>query len=171
MNLPAGLAVALAILVLIPLAAVAVGRRWRDPPREKWGISPETLAAAANTPELVAYRRRIELGVAADPRKEAVVNRAIRTGTAAPPELRAATRELAMLRIEELGRLRLRSRVSFGFWLSIATVMFGVGVYARAWFLPIYSGMWFVRAYLASPWNARRLRTRAEAAIVANAAE
>jgi hypothetical protein len=53
-NLPAGLAVALGIRVLLPLAAVAVGRRWRDPPRERWGISPERLAAAANTPELAA---------------------------------------------------------------------------------------------------------------------
>ncbi len=102
MNLPAGLAVALGILVLLPLAAVAVGPRWRDPPRERWGISPERLAAAGNTPELVAYRRRIELGVA-DPRKEAVVNRAIQTGTAAPRELRAATRELARAAAAEPG--------------------------------------------------------------------
>ena len=58
---------------------VAVGRRWRDPPRERWGISPERLAAAANTPELIAYRRTIELGVADRARRQW------------PPELRAAT--------------------------------------------------------------------------------
>ena len=117
MNLPAGLAVAVAILVLFPLAAVAVGRRWRDPPRERWGIPPETLAAAANTPELVAYRRRIALGIT-DPRVEAVVHRAIRTGTVAPPELRAATRELAALRIDELDRRVRTNRVVFGMWLA-----------------------------------------------------
>jgi hypothetical protein len=83
-NLPEGLAIAAGIMVLLPLASVGVARRWRDPPQEKWGISRERLAAAANTPELIAYRRRIELGVA-DPRKATVVDRAIRTGTSAPP--------------------------------------------------------------------------------------
>jgi hypothetical protein len=168
-NLAAGLAVALAILVLLPLAAVAVGRRWRDPPPERWGIPPDRLAAAANTPELVAYRRRIELGVA-DPRKEAVVNRAIRTGTAAPPELRAGTRELAELRIEELSRRRPPVRVRFAIWVCLATVLVGVSVAARTWFLCLYGVAWYVRAYLASPWYERRLRGRAEAAVVANAA-
>jgi hypothetical protein len=105
----------------------------------------------------------------ADPRKEAVVNRAIRTGTPAPPELRAATRELARLRIEELDRLRRRNRVVSALWLGFATVVIAVGMYARAWFLPIYSGIWLVRGYLASPWYLRRLRSRAEAAVVANA--
>ena len=170
-NLPAGLAVALGILVLLPLAAVAVGRRWRDPPRERWGISPERLAAAGNTPELVAYRRRIELGVA-DPRKEAVVNRAIRTGTAAPHELRAATRELARLRVEELDRPRPPvTRVIFVFWLCLATIVLGVSLYARTWLLCFYGIYWYVHAYLHSPWQVRRLRSRAEAAVVANAAD
>ena len=171
MNLPAGLAVALGILVLLPLAAVAVGRRWRDPPRERWGIPPESLAAAANTytPELVAYRRRIERGVA-EPRKEVVVNRAIRTGTAAPPELQAATRELARLRIDELSRRHRSTGVIFTCWVCLATVVFGVGVYTRTWFLCAYSLIWYARAYPSSPWNVRRLRSRAEAAVVANAA-
>jgi hypothetical protein len=169
-NLPVGLVIALGILTLLPLAAVAVGRRWRDPPRERWGIPPERLAAAANTPELVAYRRRIELGVA-DPRTEAVVNRAIRTGTAAPPELRAATRELARLRIAGLGRPRPLTRVILVFWVCLATAVAGVGLYARAWFVCAYSLYWYVQAYLASPWYVRRLRSRAEAAVVANAAD
>ena len=169
MNLPAGLAVAIGILVLVPLVAVAVGRRWRDPPRERWGISPESLAAAANTPELVAHRRRIELGVA-DPRKEAVVNRAIRTGTAAPPELRAATRALAELRIDELDRPRPVAPVFFVFWLCLVTVLVVIGAYARSWLLLVYGVIWGVRAYLESPWYVRRLRSRAEAAVVANAA-
>ena len=169
MNLPAGLAVAIGILVLVPLIAVAVGRRWHDPPRERWGISPEGRAAAANTPELVAYRRKIELGVA-DPRKEAVVNRAIRTGTAAPPELRAATRELAELRVDELDRPRPLARVIFVFWLCLAIALVGISVYARSWLVVVYSVVWCVRAYRASPWYARRLRSRAEAAVVANAA-
>jgi hypothetical protein len=171
-NLPAGLAVAIAILVLFPLAATAVGRRWRDPPPEKWGIPPERLAAAANSPELIAYRRRIELGVA-DPRKEAVVNRAIRTGTAAPPELRAATRELAAVRMEELDR---RTRMTgVVFWLSLAvvgvvlaTIGYLTVIRHDGWFLLPYGLYWCVRAYVNSPWYARRLRGRAEAAVVAN---
>ena len=171
MNLPAGLAVATGILVLVPLASVAVGRRWRDPPPERWGIPRERLAAAAaNSPELVAYRRRIELGVA-DPRLEAKVNRAIRTGTAAPPELRAATRELAALRMDELDRRNRRPRVMFVLWLCLATVVLSVGVFAQVWILAAYSGLWFVRAYLHSPWYVRSLRARAEAAVVANALE
>src|SRR6185369_6444220 len=141
-NLPAGLAVALGILVLLPLAAVAVGRRWRDPPRERWGISPERLAAAGNTPELVAYRRRIELGVA-DPRKEAVVNRP------RPPV----------------------TRVIFVFWLCLATIVLGVSLYARTWLLCFYGIYWYLHAYLHSPWQVLRLRSRAEAAVVANAAD
>ena len=102
MDLPAGLAVAVGILVLLPLAALAVERRWHDPPRERWGIPAERLAAARNSPELVAYRRRIALGL--DPRKAAVVDRAVQTGTAAPPELRAAAQEMADA-LHEIGRV------------------------------------------------------------------
>jgi hypothetical protein len=171
-NLPAGLAVALAILVLLPLAAVAVGRRWRDPPPEKWGIPAQARVAAANTPQLIAYRRRIALGVA-DPRKSAVVDRAISTGTAAPPELRAATRELAMLRIDELDRRVRTTRVTFGIWVVLAAVVLGtIGYVAvvrhEGWFLLPYGLYWCVRAYLSSLWSVRRLRRRAEAAVVAN---
>ena len=170
MNLPAALAIAAGILVLLPLVSVAVGRRWRDPPPERWGISRERLTAAANSPELVAYRRRIELGVA-DPRLEAKVNQAIRTGTAAPPELRAATRELAALRIEEIDRGNRHVRVMFALWLGLATAVLAVGVFGRTTFLAVYSGVFFLRAYLHSPWYARWRRGRAEAAVVANAPE
>jgi hypothetical protein len=170
-NLPAGLAIATGILVLLPLVSVGVGRRWRDPPRERWGISRERLeAAAAQSPELVAHRRRIELGVA-DPRLEAKVNRAIRTGTAAPPELRTATRELAALRIDGIDRGNRHGRVMFALWLGLATAMLAVGVFGRTSFLAVYSGLWFVRAYLHSPWYVRWRRGRAEAAVVANAPE
>jgi hypothetical protein len=168
-NLPAGLAVALGILTVLPLAAVAVGRRWRDPPPERWGISPERRAAAANSPELIAYRRRIELGIA-DPRNEAVVNQAIRAGTAAPPELRAATRELAGLRTGELDRRLRKAGVWFAFWIVLGTVLLGVGAFARSRSLCVYGVLSYIRAYLGSPWQLRQLRARAESAVVANAA-
>jgi hypothetical protein len=50
-NLPAGLAVVVGILVVFPLVAVWVSRFWRDPPPAKWGLTPEQRAAAANSPE------------------------------------------------------------------------------------------------------------------------
>ena len=44
-----GFVVAIAILVLFPLAAVGVSRLWRDPPPEKWAFPADRRAAAANT--------------------------------------------------------------------------------------------------------------------------
>ena len=170
MDLPAGLAVAVGILVLLPLAALAVERRWHDPPRERWGIPAERLAAARNSPELVAYRRRIALGL--DPRKAAVVDRAVQTGTAAPPELRAAAQEMARLRIEELDRRRPVRRTVFALWLAIALLFLVLGVYLAvrrgAWYLLVYSVWPLTRMFLVSPWLVRRERGRAEAAVVAN---
>jgi hypothetical protein len=68
-NLPEDLAIALGIVVVLPMGAVGLARRWRDPPPEKWGIPAEARAAAANTPELIAYRPRIEPGVAEQVRR------------------------------------------------------------------------------------------------------
>ncbi len=164
-----------AILVVLPLAATWASRFWRDPPREKWGIPPDALAAARNTPELVEHRRRIELDVTHGPRL-AAVNRAIRTGTEAPPELRAAARELADAKIAALDRQLRRSstRWLFGFWLLTALAVFVVGIGIAVGqgnpLLIVYSGWWFFRAFSSSPYLLRRQRRRAEAAVAANAA-
>jgi hypothetical protein len=170
-SLPAGLAVVAAIFVVLPLGAVWASKRWRDPPREKWGIPPERLAAARNSPELVAYRRRIELGVGHGPAATAVT-RAIRTGTAAPPELRAAAHELAGEKIRELDHRLARTRWISLAWLLVAVALLAFGLaYALrgGWGIAIYSGIWFVRAVVSSPWMVRRERRRAEAAVLANA--
>jgi hypothetical protein len=49
--------------------------------------------------------------------------------------------------------------------------MVGIGAFTRTWFVCGYGLFWYVRAYPSSPWHARRLRSRAEAAVVANAAD
>jgi hypothetical protein len=40
-DLPAGVVVVVVILVVFPLVAMWASRFWRDPPPEKWGLSPE----------------------------------------------------------------------------------------------------------------------------------
>ena len=100
-----------------------------------------------------------------------MVNRAIQNGTAAPRELRAATRELARLRVAELDRPRPPvTRVIFVFWLCLATIVLGVSLYARTWVLCFY-GVYSVRPRLPAQSLARAAAaSRAEAAVVANAA-
>jgi hypothetical protein len=163
-----GVVIAVAILVVLPLGAVWASHRWRDPPRSKWGIPQAQLDAARNSPELVAYKRRIELGVNFGPR-EAAVNRAIAKGIEAPPELRAATHELAQVRVQELDAQLPKLRVAFAGWLAITAVMIVVGIVGRVWFLSLYSIVWVSRAVMDSPYLARKRRDRAQAAVVANA--
>lgn len=163
-----GLAVAATILVVLPLGAVWASHRWRDPPRSRWGISPEQLNTARNTPELIAHRRRIELGVSAGPR-EAAVNRAIAKGVAAPPELRAAAHELAQVKVRELDAQLPKRRLVVAGWLLMMAVMIVVGVVGRTWFLVLYSIIWGGRAVAASPYLLRKRRDRAVAAVAANA--
>jgi hypothetical protein len=163
-----GIAVAVAILVLLPLGAVWASQRWRDPPRAKWGIPAKQLDAARNSPELVAHRRRIELGVSYGPRATAV-ERAISKGIEAPPELRAATHELAQERVREIDARLPRLRTAFAGWLVLTAVMLVVGIVGRVWFLSLYSILWVGRAVAASPYLARKRRGRAEAAVAANA--
>ncbi|HEY6746423.1 MAG TPA: hypothetical protein VI357_11995 [Mycobacteriales bacterium] len=163
-----GLAVAATILVVLPLGAVWASHHWRDPPRSKWGIPPERLDAARNSPELVAYRRRIELGVNSGPR-EAAVNRAIAKGIEAPPELRAATYELAQAKVREIDAELPKRRLVAAGWLLMMVVMIVVGVVGRTWFLVLYSFIWGGRAVAASPYLLRKRRDRAVAAVAANA--
>lgn len=163
-----GVVVAVAILVLLPLGALWASHHWRDPPPEKWGLRPEQLAAARNSPELITYRRRIELGVTHGPRATAV-NQAIAKGIAAPPELRAAARELAGIRIRELDAVVPRSRVVFALWIAMVAVMVVVAIVGHVWFGLIWVVIWSARAFAASPYLIRRQRQRAEAAVAANA--
>lgn len=168
MSLPVGLAVVVGILVVLPLLAVVGSHRWRDPPREKWGLSPEQRDAARNSPELVAYRRRIELRVSYGPRATAV-DRAIARGIEAPPELREAAHELAQVKAREIDAQLPRLRTAFVGWLVVTAVMVVVGIVGRVWFLSLYSLVWVGRAVAASPYLARKRRDRAVAAVAANA--
>lgn len=168
MDLPVGLAVVVGILVVLPLLAVVASHRWRDPPREKWGISPRQRDAARNSPELVAYRRRIELGVSYGPRATAV-DRAIAKGIAAAPELRAAVHELAQVKVREIDAALPGLRRAFVGWLVVTAVMIVAGIVGRVWFLGAYSIMWLSRAVTYSPYLARKRRERAVAAVAANA--
>jgi hypothetical protein len=168
MDLPVGLAVVVGILVVLPLLAVVASHRWRDPPREKWGLSAERRDAARNSPELAAYRRRIELGVSYGPRATAV-DRAIAQGIEAPPELRAAAHELAQLKVREIDAQLPRLRTTFVGWLVLTVAMVVVGIVGRIWFLSLYSIVWVSHAVAASPYLARRRRSRAAAAVAANA--
>jgi hypothetical protein len=163
-----GLVVVVAILVVLPLGAVWASHHWRDPPPEKWGIPPEQLAAARNSPELVRHRRRIELGVTHGPRATAV-ERAISKGIAAPPELRAATHELAGIRIQELDAQLPRSRVVFGCWIALVAVMVAVAIVSHVWVGLFWAVIWGARGLVTGPYVVRWQRRRAEAAVAANA--
>jgi hypothetical protein len=163
-----GVVVAVAILVLLPLGALWASQHWRDPPPEKWGLRPEQLAAARNSPELVTYRRRIELGVTHGPRATAV-NQAIAKGIAAPPELRAAARELAGIRIRELDARLPRSRVVFALWIGMVAIMVVAAIVVHVWIGLVWAVIWGARGFVASPYLVRRQRRRAEAAVAANA--
>jgi hypothetical protein len=168
MGIGLGIVVAVAILVLLPLGAVWASHHWRDPPPEKWGLRPEQLAAARNSPELVTYRRRIELGVTHGPRATAV-DQAIAKGIAAPPELRTAARELAGIRIRELDAQLPRGRVVFALWMGMVAVMVVVAIVSHVWFGLVWAVIWGARGFAASPYLIRRQRRRAEAAVAANA--
>jgi hypothetical protein len=90
-----------AILVALPLGAVVLAGRWRDPPRERWGIPQAERDAAADTPELAEYRIRREHGLR-DERRCTQVVRAVARGERAPADLRAAVVALAEVRVGQL---------------------------------------------------------------------
>lgn len=171
MGLEVGVVVAVAILVLLPLAAVWAAGRWRDPPPERWGVSERQLAQAAGDPELARHRRRVELGLAGD-REWTAARRAVAHGTAARPELRAAVRVLATEQIARIDSFLARPRRAVLLqWLAFAAGTVGSLVLWLAWDNPtglivaLYS---VVMAALSSPWMVRRRRARAQAAVAAN---
>jgi hypothetical protein len=165
-----GVVVAIAILVLLPLGAVWAAGRWRDPPRERWGIPAERREAAANTAEMTEFRFRQRLGVA-DDRKWMAAQKAINRGLAAPAELRAATHELAERRVAELDRRLARSRAWLAWLLAVVGAWIAAVYLARHGLdiLLLYAAIWTVRAAGESPWWLRRVHARAVAAVAANA--
>jgi len=165
-----GVGVAVAILVVLPLGAVWLAGRWRDPPRERWAIPAERREAAANTAEMTEFRFRQRLGLN-DDRKWMVAQKAVNRGVAAPAELRPATRELAERAVVDLDR-RMARRRSWPTWLVATAGAWGAAVYLALHGVPVmlaYAVIWSVRAGGASPWWLRRVRGRAAAAVLANA--
>lgn len=170
MGIDLGIAVAVAILVLFPLAAVWLAGHWRDPPRERWGIPAERLRAAADTAEMTEYRLRLRLGLN-DERKWVAARKAISRGVAAPAELRSATHELAERAVADMDRRLARDR-PWLIWVVAMAAAWGAASYlARHGILIMlaYALLGSVRVFAESPWWLRRVRRRAEAAVVANA--
>lgn len=170
MRVEVGVVVAVAILVLLPLGAVWAAGRWRDPPRERWGIPAEQREAAANTAEMTEFRFRQRLGLT-DDRRWTAAQRAVNRRVAAPADLRPAVHELAGRSVADLDR-RLARRRSWLTWLvamAAGWVAAGYLAFHGVEVMLGYALLWSVRAAGASPWWLRRVRARAEAAVAANA--
>lgn len=171
MSTTVGLGVVLAILVVLPLAAVWAAGRWRDPPRERWGPSERQLREAATDPLYRRHQLRKELGLLDDRRWDAA-RRGVARGIAVEPALRAAVRTLAERRIARIDAALARPRQ----WLALGVApvaALAVGILLLRWqdnpVGLVYSLVFAVSAVLQSPPLLRRHRARAEAALTANA--
>ena len=94
MSVGTGVAVVLAILLVLPVAAVWLAGRWKDPPRSRWGASERDRRLAAGDLGLAELRIRRAYGLRDEDRWRAV-HRAVRRGEAAPDDLRPAAVALA----------------------------------------------------------------------------
>jgi Flp pilus assembly protein TadB len=101
MSTGVGVAVVAAILVVLPLGAVWLAGRWRDPPPERWGIPPEQRELAASALDVAEFRIRRDLRIRDEPRWTAV-RRAVARGEAAPDDLRPAALRYARATIEAI---------------------------------------------------------------------
>ena len=165
-----GLAVVAGLLLVLPVAAVWLAGRWRDPPPERWGPSERDVRLAAADPLLARHRLRAELGLLDDRRWNAA-RRAVARGAVAPPDLRAATRVLAERRIARIDGVLLRR----GHLLVVVLAPLASSAFAALFLLlgdnPIgvlYSLYFIGLAVVQSPPVLRRRRARAAAALAAN---
>lgn len=172
MGTAVGVGVVLAILVLLPLGALWAAGRWRDPPRERWGVPEAQRAEAARSPEVLEVQLRRQHGIR-DERRWAGVRRAAARGEAAPPGLRAATAEYAAARAEALeraaGRLtgrRLRLFVAANLALAVGGLLYAVlaGSVLGGFYALYGTGL----LVLQHPALLRRRLARARAAVAAN---
>lgn len=169
MGVGLGVAIAAAILVLLPLGAVWASHHWRDPPPDKWGVD----RSEAFTPELAEYRVRMQFGLREEARWAAVRD-AVTRGLAAPEDLRPAARAYATDLVAALDRV-LQSRETRRFRIvRITCAILAVAVAVGATIL----GQWKTAAVyglylgglsvLHGPWPVRRRRDRAAAALAEN---
>lgn len=170
MGVGIGTVVAVGILVVLPLAAVWVAGRWRDPPRERWALTARPEQEALSAPGLAEYRIRRAYGLRDEARWTAV-RRAVDRGEAAPPDLRPAARDWAeaVLAGPELREATGRVRRTFWLWLALSLlVIVAVSVFYDASLGVVYGLYLVVLVAIRNPWRLRARRARAEAALAAN---
>jgi hypothetical protein len=159
-------AVALAVLVLLPLGAVWLAGRWRDPPRDRWALKPRK--PPGEDLEFAEYRLRREYGLRDEGRWTAV-RRAVDRGEAAPPDLRPAVAAWAGV---VLARRPSRLRFSVRAWVGSVVLMAGyltvVGLLLGAGRTVVFAIYAVVVVAIHNPWTARRRRTNAETALRVN---
>lgn len=170
MSGPVATVVVAVVLIGLPLAAVWVAGRWRDPPRERWVLTPRPEQEALSEPGLAEFRIRREHGIRDETRWTAV-RRAVDKGEAAPADLRPAAREWATAVLA--GReLRPAAGGIRRFWLGLAwtlAVIAATAVFLQPGTAVVYGLYLLGLLAFRNPWRLRARRTRAEAALAANA--
>jgi hypothetical protein len=164
--------VALAVLVLLPLAAVWLAGRWRDPPRDRWALTAPAAQEELSAPGLAEFRIRRTHGIR-DESRWAAVRRAVDRGEPAPPDLRPAAAEWARAQLAQLDAQLThrvaRSPLVWLLWLLALAAGVTVGaLLVNGGFAAIYAGYSAVLAALNNPWRLTRRRTRTETALTAN---
>lgn len=163
-------AVVAAVLVGLPLVAVWLAGRWRDPPRERWALTPRPEQEALSEPGLAEFRIRREQGLRDEARWSAV-RRAVDRGEAASADLRPAARQWAETVLAGPELRRATGPVSRTYWLAPALTLLWIAAMAvlvrpsTAVVLGVY---WLGLLAYRNPWRLRARRTRAEAALTAN---
>lgn len=171
MGLEIGTVVAAGILLGLPLAAVWVAGQWRDPPRERWALTPRPEQEALSAPGLAEYRIRRGHGIRDEARWTAV-RRAVDRGEAAPADLRPAAREWAEAVLAGPELRKADDPVRRTYWLAPALALVaiaGTAVFLRPSMAVVYGAYWLGALAYGNPWRLRARRARAEAALAANA--
>jgi hypothetical protein len=159
-----GVVVVVAILVLLPLGAMVLARRGRDPPRDRWGLErPDPTA----DPGVAEFRIRRQYGLR-DERRWEQVRRAVVRGDPAPDDLRPAARDYAEAMLAALDAQRRPPS-----WLPVTLAVVGLTVVGvmlvlRPWLGLTYLLYWAAFMLPHTGWVQRRQRGRYESALTAN---
>lgn len=174
MGLGIGAIVAVAILVALPLAAVWLAGRWRDPPEERWALTPRPEQEALSEPGLAEFRIRREFGLR-DEKRWSAVRRAVERGEAAPDGLGPAAHAWAESVLSRMdagaGKQVSRRRARLTYAAAVAALVLGIAgsiVFLNRDIGIMYGIYALVVLVAQNPWRLRRQRTNAEAALTAN---